>query len=71
MAVNISLYNYNFVNNVSLYVIIIDYLIKSDFNTFKDMFLNKVEIDDFIRLTFNINKYINKINSINKNKDYK
>jgi len=35
------------------------------------MFLNKVEIDDFIRLIFNINKYINKINSINKNKDYK
>jgi len=48
MAVNISLYNYNFVNNVSLYVIITGHLIKSDFNAFKDMFLSKAGIDNFI-----------------------
>jgi len=44
---------------------------KSDFNAFKNIFLNKTGIDNFIRLIFNINKYINKINFINKSKDYK
>ena len=35
------------------------------------MFLSKTGIDNFIRLTFNINKYTNKIKSINKNKNHK
>ena len=71
MTVDINLYNYNFINNISFYIIIINHLMKSDFNAFKNIFLNKTGIDNFIRLIFNINKYINKINSINKSKDYK
>ena len=48
MAINISLYNYYFINNVSLYIIITSYLTKSDFNTLKSMSLNKAGINNFI-----------------------
>jgi hypothetical protein len=48
MAVNISLYNYNFFNNISLYIIITSYLIRSDFNAYKGIFLSKIEINYFI-----------------------
>jgi len=48
MIINIGLYNYNFINNVSLYIIIINHLTKSDFNIFKSIFLNKTGINNFI-----------------------
>jgi hypothetical protein len=48
VAINISLYNYNFVNNVFLYIIITSYLTKSNFNARKGMFLGKARIDYFI-----------------------
>jgi hypothetical protein len=69
VAVDISLYNYNFVNNVSLYAIITSYLVKGDFNTLKGIFLGKAGINNSIRLISNINKYISKTNSINKSRD--
>jgi len=48
MTVDINLYNYNFINNISFYIIIINHLIKNDFNIFKSIFLNKTGIDNFI-----------------------
>jgi hypothetical protein len=45
VAVDISLYNHNFVNNVFLYTIITSYLIRGDFNARKGMFLGKAGID--------------------------
>jgi hypothetical protein len=71
VAVDISLYNHNFINNVSLYTIITSYLIRGDFNARKGMFLGKAGIDYSIRLASYVNKYISKTNSINKSRDYK
>ena len=48
MAVNISLYNYNFVNNISLYAIITGQLARGDFNALKGMSLGKAGIDNSI-----------------------
>jgi hypothetical protein len=48
MAVNISLYNYYFINNVSLYTIITSYLVKGDFNALKGVSLGKAEINNSI-----------------------
>jgi hypothetical protein len=48
MTIDINLYNYNFINNVSFYIIIINHLIKSDFNTLKSIFLSKAGINNFI-----------------------
>jgi hypothetical protein len=48
VAINISLYNYNFINNVSLYIIITSYLIRGDFNMRKGIFLGKAGINYFI-----------------------
>jgi hypothetical protein len=45
VAIDISLYNYNFVDNVSLYIIITSYLIRGDFNIRKDIFLGKAGIN--------------------------
>jgi hypothetical protein len=69
VAVNISLYNYNFVNNVSLYAIITGQLARGDFNTLKGMSLGKAGINNSIWLVSNINKYISETNSINKSRD--
>jgi hypothetical protein len=38
----------DFVNNISLYAIIISHLVKSDFNTLKGIFLGKVGINNSI-----------------------
>jgi hypothetical protein len=48
MAINISLYNYDFVNNISLYAIITSHLVRSDFNALKGIFLGKAGINNFI-----------------------
>jgi hypothetical protein len=48
MAINISLYNYNFVNNISLYAIITSYLARGDFNILKGIFLGKAGINNSI-----------------------
>jgi hypothetical protein len=48
VAVNISLYNYNFVNNISFYAIITGQLIKGDFNTLKGISLGKAGINNSI-----------------------
>ena len=69
MAVNISLYDYNFVNNISLHAIIIGQLARGDFNALKGISLGKAGIDNSVQLASNINKYISKINSINKSRD--
>jgi hypothetical protein len=45
VAIDISLYNYNFVDNVSLYIIITSYLIRGDFNIRKGIFLGKAGIN--------------------------
>ena len=69
MAVNISLYDYNFVNNISLYAIITSQLARGDFNALKGMSLGKAGIDNSVRLASNINKCISETNSINKSRD--
>jgi hypothetical protein len=69
VAINISLYNYNFINNISLYAIITSQLARGDFNTLKGMSLSKAGIDNSIQLVSSINKYISKTNSINKSRD--
>jgi hypothetical protein len=69
MAINISLYNYDFVNNISLHAIITSYLAGGDFNTLKGIFLGKAGINNSIRLVSSVNKYISEINSINKSRD--
>jgi hypothetical protein len=48
MAINISLYNYDFVNNISLYAIITSYLVGGNFNVLKGMFLGKAGINNSI-----------------------
>jgi hypothetical protein len=69
VAVNISLYDYNFVNNVSLHAIITGQLARGDFNALKGMSLGKAGIDNSVRLASSINKCISKTNSINKSRD--
>ena len=48
MAINISLYNYNFINNISLYAIITSQLARGDFNALKGISLGKAGINNFI-----------------------
>jgi hypothetical protein len=48
MAINISLYNYDFVNNIFLYAIITSYLAGGNFNILKAMFLGKAGINNSI-----------------------
>jgi len=69
VAINISLYDYNFVNNVSLYAIITGQLARGDFNALKGMSLGKAEINNSIRLVSSINKCTSETNSINKSRD--
>jgi hypothetical protein len=69
VAVNISLYDYNFINNISLYTIITGQLARGDFNTLKGISLGKAGINNFIQLASSINKYISETNSINKSRD--
>jgi hypothetical protein len=69
MAINISLYNYDFINNISLYAVITSYLAGGDFNTLKGIFLGKAGINNSIYLVSSVNKYISETNSINKSRD--
>jgi hypothetical protein len=69
VAVNISLYDYNFINNISFHAIITGQLARGDFNTLKGMSLGKVGINNSVWLVSSINKYISEINSINKSRD--
>jgi hypothetical protein len=69
VAVNISLYDYNFINNVSLYAIITSQLARGDFNMLKGISLGKAGINNSIWLASSINKYISETNSINKSRD--
>jgi hypothetical protein len=69
VAVNISLYDYNFVNNVSLYAIIISQLARGDFNALKGISLGKAGINNSVRLASSINKCMSETNSINKSRD--
>lgn len=69
MAVNISLYDYNFVNNISLHAIITGQLARGDFNALKGISLGKVGIDNSIQLASSINKCTSETNSINKSRD--
>jgi hypothetical protein len=48
VAINISLYNYNFINNVSLYAIITGQLIRGDFNVLKGISLGKAGINNSV-----------------------
>jgi hypothetical protein len=48
VAINISLYDYNFINNISLYTIITDQLARGDFNALKGMSLGKAGINNSI-----------------------
>jgi hypothetical protein len=48
VAVNISLYNYNFINNVSLYAIITSQLVKGNFNVLKGISLGKAGINNSV-----------------------
>jgi hypothetical protein len=69
VAVNISLYDYNFINNISFHAIITGQLARGDFNTLKGMSLGKAGINNSIQLASSINKCISETNSINKNRD--
>jgi hypothetical protein len=48
MAINISLYNYDFINNISLYAVITSYLAGGDFNALKGIFLGKAGINNSV-----------------------
>jgi hypothetical protein len=48
VAVNISLYNYNFVNNISLHAIITNQLARGDFNALKGISLGKAGINNSV-----------------------
>jgi hypothetical protein len=48
VAIDISLYNHNFINNISLYTIITGYLARGDFNALKGIFLGKAGINNSI-----------------------
>jgi hypothetical protein len=48
MAINISLYDYDFVNNISLYAVITSYLTGGDFNMLKGISLSKAGINNFV-----------------------
>jgi hypothetical protein len=71
MAINISLYNYDFINNISLYAVITSHLAGGDFNTLKGIFLGKAGINNSIRLVSSVNKCTSETNSINKSRDQK
>jgi hypothetical protein len=48
VAINISLYNYNFINNISLYAIITGQLVRGDFNALKGISLGKAGINNSV-----------------------
>jgi hypothetical protein len=47
-TINISLYDYDFINNISLYVVITSHLARGDFNILKGIFLGKAGINNSV-----------------------